>query len=439
MSTELPTMVLLRNGTFLSRGRLLSSGSAPNKRDWIYRSFAHTTASSQTGPFIFQPSFTVEASLLEPEQEYEVWLTEYKVPKWGDDPSSSYPNAWEEYFDDGLGNNTNSGWRMPAGTTDIDGKLSSITITGDNVSFLPMYHRQEAFGKPEGDPIENYEVQLGSVVGADPNLLVQTELDSISETPFEVTYDDEVFTVLALPRRVEYELKIYNTTTLSFERTIRMEVDYILATDLNVVSGTVPDALADGVINMPVDFDGDATQYWAPWFTPATGEGTGIFTDDIKENFATAPTNDSHWTPIEIIHPTDPTLNLRLINNLEDLTFTIEVGAKLFTAANYDIGRLGSSAEGIQELNLAVGNVDKVAGDWLFEAATHNEPIEVIVHYYLQSDLTTPQLVPPVSLFLTDVEINVFQITGRLSFINLKDTPFPSESYTRKRFPSLGG
>ena len=164
----------------------------------------------------------------------------------------------------------------------------------------------------------------------------------------------------------------------------------------------------------------------------------GEFTDAIKQDFSTAPTSGGHWTPIEIIHPIDPQKNLRLINNFSDVDFTVDGQVRTFTAANYDVGKLGSGQDGLQELPLAVGNVNRVAGDWVDEAATHNEPVEVIVHYYLQSDTTTPQLNPPITLFLTDIDVNVFQVSGRLSFVNLKSKQFLSELYTRSRFPSLG-
>jgi hypothetical protein len=431
---------------FLSRGELKNrTDGAGGRDDTLFRAFHSIDV--YDAPFNFNPSFTITGELLEPSQEYELWLTRMYVEKHGQ-TSPNYPNAWTSEDIDPSSilevDNTNP-WRFTPFFTDVEGDLPLTTLTATTtigeVNPLSLFERSEVLRKNENDPIENYIVTGDDSQGRvlDPNALVQTEVDSVSTTPFEVVYDDETYMVLGLPRRVEYELSLRNVSTGQIERVITMEVDYVFATDLNSVSDDVPDKLPDGVINIPVDFSGDATQYWAPWFTPAEGGGTGIFEEDIKQNFATAPTGESHWTPIEIIHPTDPTKNLRLINNVKDLVFTIAVGPRPFTAANYDVGRLGSSGEGLQELNLAVGNVDRVAGDWLFEAASHNEPIEVIIHYYLQNDLTTPQLVPPVSLFLTDVDINMFQITGRLSFINLKDTPFPSERYTRKRFPSLGG
>ena len=58
--------------------------------------------------------------------------------------------------------------------------------------------------------------------------------------------------------------------------------------------------------------------------------------------------------------------------------------------------------------------------------------------YYLSNDLTQPQLDPPLSLILQDVQITMLQVSGRATFADVINKKWPTEYYTRARFPSLG-
>ena len=79
------------------------------------------------------------------------------------------------------------------------------------------------------------------------------------------------------------------------------------------------------------------------------------------------------------------------------------------------------------------------------EGATHDirhkiVPVKVQYRPYLLEDLTTPQSEKPLTLYLTDVVVTLFEVTGRASFTDFINRPFPrrTETYNRDRFPSLG-
>ncbi len=64
--------------------------------------------------------------------------------------------------------------------------------------------------------------------------------------------------------------------------------------------------------------------------------------------------------------------------------------------------------------------------------------MEVVYRPYLSDDLTQPQMDPPLVLYLKEIQVNTYQVTGRATFMDIVNKRFPSELYTRLRFPSLG-
>ena len=97
-----------------------------------------------------------------------------------------------------------------------------------------------------------------------------------------------------------------------------------------------------------------------------------------------------------------------------------------------------SGDNGLQELTVSVDNVDREASDYLDSVKTTGVPVQVTYRPYLNSVRTEPQMDPPLVLFLGDAKITVFEVTGRASFADLINKKFPTQLYTRSRFPSLG-
>jgi hypothetical protein len=158
----------------------------------------------------------------------------------------------------------------------------------------------------------------------------------------------------------------------------------------------------------------------------------------IREAFAVAAADDPPLDTLEISHPSLAT-HLYLVKNREDLTLTLETGSSvLFRACGFRMALPPSGDNGLQELTIALDNVDRAVSDFLDSVKTSAAPVRVTYRPYLSSVRTEPQMDPPLVLFLGDAKLTVFEATGRASFADLINKKFPTKLYTRSRFPSLG-
>ena len=163
----------------------------------------------------------------------------------------------------------------------------------------------------------------------------------------------------------------------------------------------------------------------------------------LKEAYAMAPSNVFVIETIELQHP-DIEGVLRFVAGYENLEAWIEGQnsevdpATVFERGAFRIKLPSSGNDGFQNLQITVDNVDRRISDFCQIAATHKEPIVILYRPYLSNDLTAPQLDPPLTLYLRDVTISEFNVTGKASFADIINRKFPSQLYTRTRFPSLG-
>jgi hypothetical protein len=162
-------------------------------------------------------------------------------------------------------------------------------------------------------------------------------------------------------------------------------------------------------------------------------------TDAIKEAWAMAPSDVVYIETIEISHP-NIDAPLRFVAGYENIEADLEDGGGTvtFEAGAFKMTLPNAGKDGIQSLQLAVDNVDRRIGEFCRLAAEFEEPVQVTYRPYLSTDLTTPQMDPPLILFLREVSVNDFQVSGRATFADIVNKKFPSQLYTRKRFPSLG-
>jgi len=121
------------------------------------------------------------------------------------------------------------------------------------------------------------------------------------------------------------------------------------------------------------------------------------------------------------------------------MTLTDGVTQQLFTARPFTFKLPPAGDKGIQELQLAFDNVDRTVSDFLNGAKEHRSPARVLYCPYLSTDLTAPQLDPPLELSLTDVKVTTHKAVGRATFADLINRRHPRDLYTRSRFPNLGG
>ena len=89
-------------------------------------------------------------------------------------------------------------------------------------------------------------------------------------------------------------------------------------------------------------------------------------------------------------------------------------------------------------MTISIDNTDRRITDFVNTIKGQPGTTEVRYRPYLSNDLTTPQMDPPLLLFLKEISITAVQIQGRATFADIINKRYPSEWYTRERFPSLG-
>ena len=108
-----------------------------------------------------------------------------------------------------------------------------------------------------------------------------------------------------------------------------------------------------------------------------------------------------------------------------------------FVALAFDLELPPVDAAPVPEIAVTLDNVSREIVRHLDAAATSLERIEVTYRPYLSTDLEGPQMDPPITLTLTEVEVDVFRATGRARMLDIGNRAFPAETYTAKRFPGL--
>jgi hypothetical protein len=159
----------------------------------------------------------------------------------------------------------------------------------------------------------------------------------------------------------------------------------------------------------------------------------------IQEAYASAQTDVVHLDTLEITNPlADP---LYLVRDRVDWILGIEAagggGTQLFTACGFRFVLPAAGDNGLQELGLAIDNVDRRPSDFVLSVLESEDPVTVKYRPYLSNDVAQPQMDPPLILFLTDIVITAVEVTGRATFADILNRKFLSELYTRRRFPAL--
>ena len=109
----------------------------------------------------------------------------------------------------------------------------------------------------------------------------------------------------------------------------------------------------------------------------------------------------------------------------------------VFTALGFELDLPPVDTAPVPEITVTLDNVGREIVRHLDAAATSHEIIEVTYRPYLSTDLEGPQMDPPITLTMTEIEIDVFRATGRARMLDIGNKAFPADLYTAKRFPGL--
>lgn len=165
--------------------------------------------------------------------------------------------------------------------------------------------------------------------------------------------------------------------------------------------------------------------------------------DAIKEAYATAPAGEIILHTLEFRHPEFVT-PLRVVRDRADLDATLEADAPenggeevTFVQYAFDLELPDVTNGSSPELLLTIDNVSRDIMAYLDLAANSQDLIEVTYRAYLSTDTSTPQNDPPLTMFLREVECDIFRITARCGFGNFANSPFPRDVYDLQRFAGL--
>lgn len=160
------------------------------------------------------------------------------------------------------------------------------------------------------------------------------------------------------------------------------------------------------------------------------------YTEALKEAYASA-TGGVILNTLELSHPALEE-SLFLVQDFTSHTFTLEDETEqVFQPAPFRFTLPASGANGLQELNIAIDNVDQQVSDFLAALEGDPEPVLVRLRTYLSTHKEEPQNGLPLSLYLADIRVNNIECTGRAAFADIINRPFLSILYTGTRFPGL--
>lgn len=163
----------------------------------------------------------------------------------------------------------------------------------------------------------------------------------------------------------------------------------------------------------------------------------------LEEAYASAPVDVVILHTLEFRHASFTT-PLRVVLDTQVLTATLEPAAPVeggeavtFVPYAFRFRLPAVSTSGMPEIEIEIDNVASEIIASLDMAAQSSSLIELTYRPYLSTDLSAPQMDPPLTLVLHDVEADVFSVRGRASFGDYGNRRWPGEWYDAQRFPGL--
>ena len=174
------------------------------------------------------------------------------------------------------------------------------------------------------------------------------------------------------------------------------------------------------------------------------------YTEAIQEAYASAPADAVTLDTIELYHPAfidelGRPAAIRVVLAEEDWLLKLEDGAVLgggtyvpFLACQFSVTLPEFTEDGsTPSIQLGIANVSREITRHLEQAKQSLIPIKVTYRPYLSSDPSGPQMVPPIVMEMSEVDVDIFQATGTATIEDIHGRPFPFEKFNTERFPGL--
>jgi hypothetical protein len=108
-----------------------------------------------------------------------------------------------------------------------------------------------------------------------------------------------------------------------------------------------------------------------------------------------------------------------------------------FIAMAFDLSLPPVDTAPMPEISITLDNVSSEIVKHIDKAASSQEKIEVTYRPYLSDDLSAPQMIPPITLTITEITADIMHITATARMMDIGNKSFPSETYTLARFVGL--
>lgn len=169
----------------------------------------------------------------------------------------------------------------------------------------------------------------------------------------------------------------------------------------------------------------------------------------LQEAYASAPSEVVILHTLELRHPTfldddgDP-MAIRVVRDNKNLNAALEATAPLnsgeivdFIAMGFDLELPPVNTAPVPEITVTLDNVTRELTKHLDSAVESQDMIEITYRPYLSNDISGPQIDPPLTLVLTEVNADVMRVTGKARMLDIGNKAFPSETYNTSRFAGL--
>ena len=169
----------------------------------------------------------------------------------------------------------------------------------------------------------------------------------------------------------------------------------------------------------------------------------------LKEAYASAPSDVVIIHTLELRHPAfiddegNPTA-IRVTRDYVNHICRLEDTAPLnpseyveFLALAFDLELPPIGNSPTPEISVIIDNVSTQIIAYLDKAVETQDMIELTYRPYLSNDLSYPQMDPPITLVITDINVDCYKITATARMMDIGNKAFPAENYTVKKYPGL--
>jgi hypothetical protein len=169
----------------------------------------------------------------------------------------------------------------------------------------------------------------------------------------------------------------------------------------------------------------------------------------LAEAYASVPSDVVILDTLELRHPAflddhENPIAIRLVRDHQDLIAKLEASAPLnageyvtFIAMGFNLELLPVSTAPVPEITVTIDNVSRELIAHLDAAVESAEKITITYRPFLSDDLSGPQMDPPMTLTLSEVEADVSRVIGRARTLDIGNKRFPATNYTARCFPGL--